>query len=400
MKTLRVLLGFSRRVRQTQGVALAVSLGLLAGFVGGWNLSLVALLLLAVVFNVRARTFFVMWVVGFALSWMLVPLSFGLGRWLLDHTGLGAWLATNFDEQLIAWFGWDRYTLVGGALFALFLAVPTVLGLRAWRLSKRRAGQANEVRENVTAVASPAAATDAMRLAHRSRWRRWLGAAEEALIQEATPAHASLVRPWALWGLVVSLATAALAAWLLTPRFAATRLIEVLTWANGAKVDAQRISVTPWTGHVEIDGLTATDPSFPELDRLRIGRLWGQLDTTALVRGRLVIESMQVTGVSTSSTPNHAAAGVGTSSPGSEPLCELAGGANSASASEGGPVALGDCLDCWGLAADNVRRLERLLDGLDAVAALDAKGFASRRPSPSVPGTTPRTAPPRPSPCR
>ncbi|MBX9792060.1 MAG: hypothetical protein K2Y37_24315 [Pirellulales bacterium] len=376
MKMLRILLGFSRRVGQTQGVALAVLLGLLAGFVGGWNLSLVALLLLAVVFNVRARTFFVMWVAGLTLSWMLVPLSFGLGRWLLDHTGLGKWLAANFDEQLIAWFGWDRYTLVGGTLLALFLAVPTVLGLRAWRRGKRQTGQANQVCGNATPGTSKLTSTNPdMRSRRRGSgsalWRRWLGAAEDVLIPEAAPATVSLVRPWALWGLVASLATAALATWLLTPRFAAVRLIEVLTWANGAEVAAHRVRITPWTGHVEIDGLTVADPSFPDHDRLRIGRLWGQLDMTALVRGRLMIESMQVTGVATNSIPNHAAGVVGMSGGDNEPRCDIADGGDATTASEAGQVALGDCLDCWGLAADNVRRLEQLLEGLEAVAALD-----------------------------
>ncbi|MGD9644512.1 MAG: hypothetical protein AB7U73_02300 [Pirellulales bacterium] len=375
MKPLRLLWGFSRRVQQTQGVSLAVLLGLLAGFVGGWNLSLVALLLLAVVFNVRARTFFVMWAGGFALSWVLVPLSFGLGRWLLDRTKLGEWLAANFDEQLIAWLGWDRYTLVGGTLLAVFLAVPMLVGLRAWRRRKLRPARA--IDDAAPATTASATATDAGTVpiapTRLPRWRRWLGSAEQALVADAAVPRGGLVRPWALWGLVASLATAALAAWLLTPRIAATRLLEVLTWGNGAEVTAEHVRVTPWTGNVEIDGLSVADPLSPDRDRLRVGHLRGQLDVAALIRGRLEVESLSLAGISTSVAREHAAGIVRTSGPDDQSLAdaETAAFVDAATAPPSAELALGQCVDCWGLAEDNVARLEELVHRMAVVAAID-----------------------------
>ena len=389
MKPLRILLGFSRRVQQTQGVALAVLLGLLAGFVGGWNLSLVALLLLAVVFNVRARTFFVMWAFGYALSWVLVPISFGLGRWLLDSTQLGEWLAANFDEQLIAWLGWDRYTLVGGILLGLFFAAPTVLGMRAWRRRNVRAAQ-GAVEQNAPAAAetagvSPLAAAAAFNNSSRgaggklaAACNRFLGTDVEVLAADSATANAGLVRPWALWGLVAGLTMAGLCAWWVAPRIVAAHLIEVLTWANGAEVAATRISVTPWTGNVEIHGLTAANPANPDQDRLRIGHLRGHVDMAALARGRLAIENMQMTGVTTGASREQTASVVRTSGPASESPNAAEAATEGALTAQGQELTLGDCIDCWGLAQDNAQRLEDLIHGLAGVNSLDT--VARRQP--------------------
>lgn len=387
MKPLRILLGFSRRVQQTQGVALAVLLGLLAGFVGGWNLSLVALLLLAVVFNVRARTFFVMWALGYALSWVLVPISFGLGRWLLDSTQLGEWLAANFDEQLIAWLGWDRYTLVGGILLALLLAAPTVLGMRAWRRRNVRAAQGAV--EQIAPIAAEATTGSPVAAAVNKSSRgsggklaaacsRFLGTDVEELAAESATANAGLIRPWALWGLVAGLTMAGLCAWWLAPRIVASHLIEVLTWANGAEVAATRISVTPWTGNVEIHGLTAANPTIPDQDRLRIGHLRGHVDMAALARGRLAIENMQMTGVTTGASREQTASVVRTSGPASELLDATETTTEGALTAPGQELTLGDCIDCWGLAQDNAQRLEDLIHGLAGVNSLDT--VARRQP--------------------
>ena len=388
MKPLRILLGFSRRVQQTQGVALAVLLGLLAGFVGGWNLSLVALLLLAVVFNVRARTFFVMWAMGYGLSWVLVPISFGLGRWLLDSTQLGEWLAANFDEQLIAWLGWDRYTLVGGVLLAMFLAAPTVLGLRAWRRRNVRVAQGATSKPAIAAEGtsgSPLAAAAGINDTSRSAGgklaaacSRFLGSDVEVLAAESATASVGLIRPWALWGLVAGLTMAGLCAWWLAPRIVAAHMMEVLTWANGAEVAATRISVTPWTGNVEIHGLSAANPTMPDEDRLRIGHLRGHVDMAALARGRLAVENMTITGVTTDARREQTASVVRTSGPVGDLSDTSEVAAEHTLAAEGQELTLGDCIDCWGLAQDNAQRFEDLIHGLASVNALDT--VARRQP--------------------
>jgi uncharacterized protein (TIGR03546 family) len=389
MKPLRFLLGFSRRVQQTQGVALAVMLGLLAGFVGGWNLSLLALLLLAVVFNVRARTFFVMWASGYALSWVLVPISFGLGRWLLDSTQLGQWLAANFDEQLIAWLGWDRYTLVGGSLLAVVLAVPTLLAIRAWRRSNVRVAQgANQQSAKLATDGSTGSPVIAAAVVNNSSpsagaklaaaCSRFLGTDVDVLAGDTATANTGLIRPWALWGLVAGLMMAGLCAWLLAPRIVANHLMEVLTWANGAEVAATRISVTPWTGNVEIHGLTAADPTLLDQDRLRIGHLRGRVDMAALARGRLAVENMQMTGITTGANRERTASVVRTSGPENELPAATEAAAEEASTALGQELTLGDCIDSWGLAQDNAQRLDDLIHGLAEINALDT--VARRQP--------------------
>ena len=116
--------------------SLAVFLGLLAGFAQGWNLSLAALLVLVVLFDVRSRVALVCWAIGLGLSWVLAPATFLLGRAVLDLTPLGSWLG-DF-EGAAALLGWDRYTLVGGLLIGLALAWPaSSLLTRGVRRSRR-----------------------------------------------------------------------------------------------------------------------------------------------------------------------------------------------------------------------------------------------------------------------
>ena len=104
--------------RQPRHVALAVVLGLLAGFVTGWNLTLAVVLLAVVLLNVRTLAFLVAWAIGLGGAWMLSGLTYRLGQMLLDSTPLGECVAALGDGPFFALLEWDRYTLVGGACLA------------------------------------------------------------------------------------------------------------------------------------------------------------------------------------------------------------------------------------------------------------------------------------------
>jgi uncharacterized protein (TIGR03546 family) len=242
----RNLAACMRGGRQGRDVALAVALGLLAGFVTGWNLTLATVLLAAVLLNIRTRTFLVAWAVGFGGAWSLSGFTYRLGHVLLDSTPLGDCVAALGDSAVVALLDWDRYTLVGGACLAGVLALP------ASRLAARL------VRSRWTPEAV------------ESRWLRPLGAIGAAGVLIATGAATSQ-----LAGARVE-----------------RELLSQLTEANGAPVTAAEFQFSLWTGNLHVDDLQLADPRRLDRDRLRIGRVTAQLRSGELVRGRLHVDTL------------------------------------------------------------------------------------------------------------
>jgi hypothetical protein len=226
-------------------VAFGLSLGLLAGFVAGWNYTFVALLVLAATVNLSTR-----WILAAGCAASLVnvwasPWIGRLGRLMLDELRLGKAVAWLGDSPAVAMLDWDRYRLVGGAAIALILSVPAV---RA-------------------AYVFVAACSD-----------------------DDSAAKGPLFRPafWLIAPLV--LVAGGIAPWMFRTRAAVDWMFEELSAANGAQVSAERVSLSLWTGELEIDGLSVPDPSKLDHDRLRIGTLRCRLDPGLVLRRRLHAE--------------------------------------------------------------------------------------------------------------
>lgn len=263
-----------------RAIFLAILLGLLAGFVHGWNLSLAALLILVVFFNVRARLFFAIWFLGVALSWLLVPISYAAGRFVLDRTPVGEFFGLLGDTPVVSMFGWDRYTLIGGGVIALLLAVPAYITIRGWIQKFRAADDAESGPEQHSAP---------------NRLVRWLLLTERAPV--ATVADAQLVRPLGLWAALIATGAASMAVWWIAPKRAETVLLTRLTDACGAPITTGAVALDLWGGMLDIENLTIADPDVPAQERLHIAKLSARLDTTALLQGRLHIEQLDIAGI-------------------------------------------------------------------------------------------------------
>jgi uncharacterized protein (TIGR03546 family) len=226
-------------------VALGLSLGLLAGFVAGWNYTFVALLVLAALVNLSTRWMLAAGCAASLVSVFASPWIGRLGRLLLDELRLGKAIAWLGDSPAVAMLDWDRYRLVGGVAIALVLSVPAI---RA-------------------AYVFAAAASD-----------------------NDTAARGPLFRPafWLIAPLV--LVAGGIAPWMFRTRAAVDWLFDELSAANGAQVSAERVSLSLWTGELEIDGLSVPDPSKLDHDRLRIGTLRCRLDPGLVLRQRLHAE--------------------------------------------------------------------------------------------------------------
>lgn len=222
---------------------------------------------------------------GKLLSLALLPLSFALGRVLLDGPTQPLFRAA-INAPVLALCGLERYVTSGG--LALGLALGLVLGaLVNAALARLRRGLAG------LDLASPRY----RELAGRS-WARLLG---WALLGARDLHWGEPPRrrrgPLRLVGLVVVLllgAAFALAHTALTGPWLASTLRAGLERANGATVDLEHASLDLAAGRLELAGLALADPAAPQRDLFRAARLVADVDAADLLRGRLALDGVVV----------------------------------------------------------------------------------------------------------
>jgi uncharacterized protein (TIGR03546 family) len=271
----------SHRCESWRAIFLAVLLGLLAGFVHGWNLSLAALLILVVFFNVRARLFFAIWLLGVVLSWLLVPMSYAVGRFALDRTPLGDLFGLLGDTGVVSLFGLDRYTIVGGGIIAVLLAIPAFYTIR---------NAIQRLRRKATPDAPVAHTISVPR-----RLLRWL-----LSFDDSTPANhtgATLVRPLGLWAALIGTGVISMAVWWIVPRRVETALLASLRDVNGAGVTAARVDLDFWGGRLQIDNLSFSQATEPAEDWLHIESAAARFDVIAMLQGRVSIDQLEIDGL-------------------------------------------------------------------------------------------------------
>ncbi len=285
-KFLPSLLGAFRGGVHPREIGLAVFLGVLAGFVSGWNLSLAAVLLAALVLRTPWKMFGQAWAVAAAVAWALTPVTFRVGHFLLADSPLGGWLAPHADGPWVALFDLDRYTLVGGVLLAPIVALPT-----AWIIAAVTRG----VQDRLVALQEKMSANQHWQARFGTRMVCWLLFGETELATAAP--QVGWVRKAGLAATVLAIIPAAVSGWLYLPTMLESGLLRGMSLANQAEVTAERCELRLAEGLLEIEGLQIADPRNLDRDRLRIERLTADLKPGPLLRGRLHVETLAVSGL-------------------------------------------------------------------------------------------------------
>jgi uncharacterized protein (TIGR03546 family) len=120
-------------------IAVAVAFGVLAGCVPvTCGLSLF-MLLLVLVFRVQIAAALFAWGVTRLLSKLLLARIFeGVGESLLGTEGLRGFWTWFLNQPVVAWFGLDKYAILGGAVVGLILGAALVIPVRLAVISYRR----------------------------------------------------------------------------------------------------------------------------------------------------------------------------------------------------------------------------------------------------------------------
>lgn len=358
-KLYETLLGVVETGLHPREVGVAVFLGILAGFVTGWNLSLVAVLVLALVLAVPLRVFCEVWACSAALAWALTPATYRLGVQLLEHSTLGNWLRPHAYSVWVTLFDLDRYTLVGGAVLG---ALAGVLAAGVAALITR------SLQTRYMKLVDRFANHDDWLCRFAIRMASWVIFGSMAK-PEPVRAHARMFRPVGVIAGLFLLLPGALTVGYYAPQWTTGGVLAALSAANQAEVEAADVQLSLADGLLIIDDLHIPDAADLNRDRLVLGRVLAEVKPGPLLRGEVLIDRLLIDGIETNVARAEPARPCKLAFPAFDLLPqrnrdETADGAQG----ESFEIALEEYLGNWEQTREKIERVRELLEEIDRLA--------------------------------
>lgn len=298
---LRKIGGFLRgKATRGQVLTAAILAGLL-GFVPGFFLpsdlgggflqapGLILLLLFAVLIcNANLGVFTLVTIVAKLTSLLLLPVSFAIGKALVDGPLQGTFKALA-NGPVTAWFGLEYYATTGGLVLGLFFGVIAgVLMVKALATYRHRMAQ---IEAGSTAYQT-----------YSSKWYvrflSWLllgkGKGNKITWQELAEGNRKAL-PVRIGGVIV-VVVIAVGLWLFQTKYSTPLLTNGLQSgllaANGATVDLEKAELDLASGTLRVQNLAVADATALDQNVFAAGLLEAKVDTSMLLRRRLVVESV------------------------------------------------------------------------------------------------------------
>lgn len=288
-------------------IAMAAMLGAMLGFVPGFVLPgdlgggflqapglILSLVGAVLVLNANLAVFGVCLAVAKLLSLALLPVSFAVGRAVLDGP-LAPLLEAAIRAPVLAWFGLEYYATTGGlvmgATFGLACAAVLIFVLRRLR----------------TAMAGLEQGSEQFRRWSQKRFVKlatWLllGKRKHGKSYSELAENRRMGLPVRLSGVAAVVALGAGLAWAQSffagPAFGRALRSGLESW-NGATVDLERASLDLAAGRFALTGLAMADPQALERDALSARQIALQIDTGALWARRFVVAELKSASVHT-----------------------------------------------------------------------------------------------------
>lgn len=283
----KILRGKATPLQITLACVLGVMLGFVMGLPGAWGLA-VLLIAMLVVLNANLLLAGLALAGGKLASLALMPISFQVGRVLLDGPTTGLFRAI-VNAPVGALLGFESYVAAGGllvgAILGAVMAVIVVAIVGGFRRRMARVEEGSELFRKLTSA----------------WWARILififlgkGHGKATYAQLASRKFGNPIR---ILGVVVVVMLAALvwvAMQFLSEPITTTMTRRGLERITGATVDLQSAIVDPKRGEVSLTGLAMADPGDLSRDLFRAARLSGRIDSRDLLRARIVIDSLVI----------------------------------------------------------------------------------------------------------
>jgi uncharacterized protein (TIGR03546 family) len=248
---------------------------------------IVLLLGLVLLLDANLAVFGLVMLVAKLLSFALLPLSFAVGRFLLDGPTEGLFRVL-VNAPVTAWFGLERYATTGGAACGLvFGLVAGFLLFKALHALRARMATVEEGSERYQKLASK-------KSVKVLTWVFFGGGRGKKTWREVAESDrkGKVVRPI---GIAVVLVLAGLL-WFAQGALGGAWLEEqartgLARW-NGATVDLGGATLDLAGGRLAFEGLAMADPEQLDRDTLRARTLELDVATTELLAGRVVVQRL------------------------------------------------------------------------------------------------------------
>lgn len=225
-----------------------------------------------------------------ALSLLLLPVSFTFGQWLLDGPMAGIFEAL-INAPVWALFGFENYAVTGGLVMGILvgsaLAWLTVTGIQRFRRRMANMSQ-NSTRYKEW---------------NERTWVRWAvfilvgGGLKKPDYEKLTEKRmGNPVRPLGIAFVGVSLVFLVVAYKFFAPSIVTTALRDGLERANGATVDLESADLDLGSGSLVMTGLAMADPQQLDTNLFMADRIEANVSGADLLRKRLTIDNLVVTG--------------------------------------------------------------------------------------------------------
>ncbi|MDA0892460.1 MAG: hypothetical protein O3C15_09110 [Proteobacteria bacterium] len=265
----------------------SVVLGFLLGMIPDYGASagLVAILLLcSALVSVNAGLFALSLILSKTILLLSLPWLFDLGQAAL-HGSLGTVFLNLSQLPVLAWFGFERYAMVGALVAGVPLALLAALVINAGVQKMRLASADLQVNRKFDAFVQSLIGRITLSLLLGKSAREGLGSA----LSQPVP----LFR-WKAGLIATSLvALLAVGAWQWAKSGLKDVLLPVIERANGATVDVGRLSLNLWTGTIDVTDLEVADPSDLSVNLFSATDLRVSISSVSLLSKRLVVSEVR-----------------------------------------------------------------------------------------------------------
>ncbi len=280
-----ILRGKATPFQLVAGCMLGAMLGFMPGF--GTAPGLIAALALALILvNANLLLATVVGLVAKLLSLALLPLSFQLGRLLIDGP-LEPLFRRAVNTPVLAYFGFENYATTGGLLLGIFCGAITgaLVSSGVTRFRRKMAHSA----EN----------SERFRQWNQRAWVRWSvfllaggGLKDPDYAALAAKRVGNPIRPLGAALVVFSVILIVVGAKFFAPAIVTTALRDGLEQANGATVDLESADLDLGAGRLVVTGLAVTDPNQLDTNLLTAARVEADISASDLLRKRLTLDRL------------------------------------------------------------------------------------------------------------
>ncbi len=273
----------------------ACLLGALVGFMPGFSQApglVILFTLVLIVLNANLALAGICAGLAKLLCLAITPVTFAVGHWLLDGplTGLFRWMIT---APVLALCGFEYYTVTGGLCMGLVLGVLAgYLVVKAMTAYRRKMAALEQDSERFNQFNSKA-------------WVKLLktvliGGGKGKLSYQDLLARkvGKAIRPLGAVLAVLVLVLLAILCLFASGPIVTAALQAGLQRVNGATVDLNSASLNLRQGSLTVQGLAVADPNALDTDLFRAAKLQASISTSSLLRKRLQLDRVVITGAS------------------------------------------------------------------------------------------------------